>query len=228
MTVIENILRNVRTTAPATLTARTVALVRHLMRSATIIALIIFQSRIQTASNKEIMEMFQISAETSAQIWVTSAPSGVLEIKSASQNVALIRSNVSINVPVTQNVQMDVPALTGAVIPTNQQLLKNVHLYGARKQKNAPMIARMSEINVLVDAKVIESAKTVVTMIISTNVLITVLAILTVRMAVLVTIIMGNSIARIILQAQVLTVSSNTVKLKKIVETIVRINQSTV
>ena len=88
------------------------------------------------------MEMFQISAETSAQIWVTSVPSGVLAIKSASQNVALIRSNVSINVPVTQNVQMDVPALTGAGIPTNQQLLKNVHLFGARKQKNAPMIAR--------------------------------------------------------------------------------------
>ena len=60
----------------------------------------------------------------------------------------------------------------------------------------------MSEINVLADAKVTESAKTVVTMIISTNVLITVLAILTVRMAVLVTIIMGNSIARIILQGQ--------------------------
>ena len=86
--------------------------------------------------------MFQISAETSAQIWVTSVPSGALEIKSASQNVALIRSNVSINVPVTQNVQMGAPALTGAVIPTNLQLLKNVHLYGARKQKNVPMIAR--------------------------------------------------------------------------------------
>ena len=63
-------------------------------------------------------------------------------------------------------------------------------------------LSRMSEINVSVGAKVIESAKTVVTMIISTNVLITVLAILTVRMDVLVTIIMGNSIARIILQGQ--------------------------
>ena len=63
-------------------------------------------------------------------------------------------------------------------------------------------LSRMSEINVLADAKVTESAKTVVMMIISTNVLITVLAILTVRMAVLVTIIMGNSIARIILQGQ--------------------------
>ena len=96
------------------------------------------------------MEMFRISVETSAQIWVTSAPSGVLEIKSASQNVALIRSNVSINVPVTQNVRMDVPALTGAGIPTNQQLLKNVHLYGARKQKNVPMIARHGLIGITV------------------------------------------------------------------------------
>ena len=99
-------------------------------------------SRIQTALNKEITVMFRISAEISAQIWVTSAPSGVSEIKSASQNVALIRSNVSINVPVTRNVRTDVPALTGAVIPTNPQLLKNAQLYGAMKQKNVPMIAR--------------------------------------------------------------------------------------